>query len=94
MKINDTDVSIEDLVTDLKPYASLRQHYNGNIYLSDNDIEVLNKYNFNISNYSNLNSLIFDIQEYLDENYDMELDDLEKLSISLAETNYYQNTNK
>lgn len=94
MKINDTDVSIEDLVADLKPYASLRKHYKGNIYLSDNDIEVLNKYNFNVSNYSNLNSLIFDIQEYLDENYDMELDDLEKLSISLAETNYYQNTNK
>ena len=55
---------------------------------------ILKKYGFSIDTYTNLNSLIFDIQDYLDDNYDLELDDLEKLAISLSEMNYYQNTNK
>lgn len=94
MRINDTDINIEDLVADLKPIDLLRKHYNGNIYLSNNDAEILKKYGFSIDNYTNLSSLIFDIQDYLDDNYDLELDDLEKLAILLSEMNYYQNTNK
>ena len=62
--------------------------------MSNNDAEILKKYGFSIDNYTNLSSLIFDIQDYLDDNYDLELDDLEKLAISLSEMNYYQNTNK
>lgn len=94
MRINDIDINIEDLVADLKPNDLLRKHYNGNIYLSNNDVKILKKYGFSIDNYTNLNSLIFDIQDYLDDNYDLELDDLEKLAISLSEIKYYQNTNK
>lgn len=93
MKINNSDIDIETLVTEINPSGMIRKCYN-NIYLSDSDVEILKKYNFDINNYSNIEGLIFDIEEYLDSNYDLELDDLEKISINLSEFNYYQNTNK
>lgn len=93
MKINNSDIDIETLVTEINPSGMIRKCYN-NIYLSDSDVEILKKYNFDINNYSNIERLIFDIEEYLDSNYDLELDDLEKISINLSEFNYYQNTNK
>lgn len=94
MKINNSDIDIETLVTEINPLGMIRKCYSNNIYLSDSDVEILKKYNFDINNYSTIESLIFDIEEYLDTNYDLELDDLERLSINLSEFNYYQNTNK
>lgn len=64
-----------------------------NIYISKENIKVLEKYGFDINNYNNVKTLIFDIEEYLNNSYD-ELDDLEYVSQVLAENNYYNNTNK
>lgn len=62
------------------------------IYLSDSDIKVLEKYEINYLNYSNMKELLFDLEEILNNNY---VDnDLEELSIKLAEYNYYFRTNK
>lgn len=93
MKINNQEVSIEELVKEISPRNMMKNFKNG-IYLSQEDEQVLKKYGFNINNYSSLQSLLFDISEYLNENYDLDLEDLEKLSISLSDTNYYQNTKK
>ena len=61
---------------------SLKQRKNG-IYLSDEQINILEKYNINYLNYNNINELIFYIEDYLNNSY-MELEDLD----------YYNNTNK
>ena len=63
------------------------------IYISDEQIEILNKYNINIENYKNISELIYDIEECLNDSY-TELDDLEWVSQTLSEYNYYNNTNK
>lgn len=94
MKINNEEVSIEKLVSDINPRANMMKNYGNDIYLSDNQIEVLKQYDFKYQNYSSLKSLIFDIEEYLNENYGEELEDLENVASSLAEFNYYHNTNK
>jgi len=94
MKINNEEVTIEKLVNDLKPRDNMIKNYGNDIYLSDSQIEVLNQYDFKYQNYSSLKSLIFDIEEYLNENYGEELEDLENVASSLAEFNYYHNTNK
>ncbi len=71
---------------------SIKQRKNG-IYLSDEQIDVLNKYNINYLDYKNINELIFKIEDYLNDSY-IELDDLEWVSEQLSTFNYYHNTNK
>lgn len=71
---------------------SLKRRKNG-IYLSDEQINILEKYNINYLNYNNINELIFYIEDYLNNSY-MELEDLESVSEALSNFNYYNNTNK
>ena len=93
MKINNQDVDIESLVTE-DLHNSLHHLYGKDIYLTDKDVAVLEKYDYNINNYSDMKSLILDISTFIDDNYDLELDDLEEIVNSLQEFNYYHNTNK
>lgn len=58
------------------------------MYLSNNEIKTLEKYNVNYNNYDSLSSLIFDLNEIEGD------DDLEHLAIELSEFNYYNNQNK
>ena len=58
------------------------------MYLSNNEIKTLEKYNVNYNNYDSLSSLIFDFNEIGGD------DDLEQLAIELSEFNYYNNQNK
>lgn len=64
-----------------------------NFYITKKQIEILDKYDININNYTNIESLLFDIEEYLNDSFE-ESPDLEWVSESLAEFNYYNNTNK
>lgn len=94
MKINNEEISIEELVNDLKPRDNMLKNYGNGIYLSDDQVEILNQYDFKYQNYPSLKSLIFDIEEYLNENYEEDLEDLENVASNLAEFDYYHNTNK
>ena len=58
------------------------------MYLSNNEIKTLEKYNVNYNNYDSLSSLIFELNEIEGD------DDLEELAIELSEFNYYNNQNK
>lgn len=69
----------------------LKKH--GNIYISDEQLNILKKYDINIDNYKSISELIYDIEEYLNDSYEV-LDDLEWVSMTLSEYNYYNNTNK
>lgn len=91
MKIKNEDISVEELVKDLNPRANMIKDCGNGIYLSDPQIEILKQYGFSYQKYPNAKSLIFDIEEYLNENYE---EDLENVVESLSEFNYYHNTNK
>ena len=72
----------------MNDFIKLRKN---DIYLSDSDIKILEKYEINYLNYNNMQELLFDLEEILNNNY---VDnDLEELSIKLAEYNYYFRTN-
>lgn len=92
MRINEKDININDLIDQIGNDSSMIRMRGNGIYLSDNEIGILQKYNINYKNYSSLSSLIFDIEEILNEETD--LDDLEQISSRLSEMNYYNNTNK
>ena len=69
----------------------LKKH--NNIYISEEQISILNKYDIDINNYKDVKKLIYDIEEYLNNSYET-LEDLEWVSETLSEYNYYNNTNK
>ena len=68
----------------------LKRRENG-LMLRDNDIEVLERNGINYLDASNLESLIFMIEEVLLEEENEELD---SLNVRLGEYNYYNYTNK
>ena len=92
MKINEQNLDINKLTSDIYDDKSMIKMRGNGIYLSDNQIEVLKRYDINYKKYSSLNSLIFEIEEIL--NYETTARDLEEISLRLSELNYYNNTNK
>jgi len=91
MKINGNEINIDELVKNVYNDNSMLKMRGNGIYLSDNDIIVLNRYNINYKKYSSLKSLIFDIEQILNEE---EIKELEDISKKLSEINYYEYTNK
>ena len=64
-----------------------------NIYISDEQKNILERYNIDVNNYLNVKELIYDIEECLNNSLE-ELEDLEWVSQTISEYNYYNNTNK
>lgn len=64
-----------------------------NFYITERQIEILKNYDIDINKFNDIESLLFDIEEYLNES-DVDAPDLEWVSESLSEFNYYNNTNK
>ena len=91
--MNNEDWIINNLIEE-DLHTNFHNKYGNDIYLTDQELKVLERYDFDINKYSDVKSLIFDISEYLDDNMDLELDDLEGVETSLMEYNYYHNTNK
>lgn len=71
----------------------LKNRDNG-LLLSDEHIEILERYGFDYKKYSSINELIYDLEEYLNEEGDSDSSDLDWVSQDLTERNYYANTNK
>ena len=92
MKINNEEINLNKIIDDIYDDKNMIKMRGNGIYLSDNDVQTLKKYNINYEKYSSLNSLIFEIEEILNEEVDA--DDLEQISSKLSELNYYNNTNK
>ena len=62
---------------------------NDNLYLTNKEIEVLDRYD--IDYHTSIEELMFNLDEILNEN---DYEDLEEVSNSIAEFNYYHNTKK
>lgn len=86
--MEDIDKILEDIDID----KTMLKRRKNDIILSDEQVEILEKYHFDYQKYSNLQSLIYDLEYYLNEFPDAT--DLDLLSSRLSELNYYQNTNK
>ena len=79
---------IEDIVK--KTHEDLKlNRINDNLYLTNKEIEVLERYDINYN--TSIEELMFNLEEILNEN---DYEDLEEVSNSISEFNYYHNTNK
>jgi hypothetical protein len=68
----------------------MHKNYNG-IYLTDSEVNILKSNGFDINKYSNIKELMFDLEEEIEES---DNDELDMILSSIAEFNYYHNTNK
>ena len=76
----------------IKSEKSFLRKYN-NIYISEEHKEILDRYDIDVNKYSSITQLIYDIEECLNNSIE-ELDELEWVSQTISEYNYYNNTNK
>ena len=91
MKDNFENINIDEIINLNLDKDLLKKRKNG-LILRDSWIEILKKSNIDYEKHASLSSLIFEIEEIL--NYETDLEDLEKLSEELQEINYYNYTNK
>ena len=63
----------------------------GGLYLSDAEMEILKIFDIDYKKYNDIKSLIYEIEEVLEEN---ESEELEWVLNELAEFNYYNNIKK
>ena len=89
MIVKNKDFDIEKLIEEQK-VSFLKRRENG-LLLSDEDVLILERNGINYLNYRDIKSLLFAINEVLEEEEEVEL---EELSIKLGEYNYYNYTNK
>lgn len=87
------DYDIEKLVGEMDFSSNELQRVGKNLLLTNHEIEVLNRYKINYSHCNSLKEVLFEVEELLDD-MDITEEDLELVSESIAERDYYQNTNK
>ena len=65
---------------------------NNNLYLTNNQIDILKRYNIEYETSNSLRDLMIKIEDILD--YEEDIPELEELLDKLFERNYYEFTNK
>lgn len=91
MIINGKDVTVEEAIKISKIENSFIRRRNNGLLLSDYQISILNSCNIDYKKHSTLSSLLFEIEDCLNEEDNYELEEVSK---QLAEIHYYSETNK
>ena len=85
------DYNLNDLLNNIDFNKNKLVKVNEKLYLTNYQIEVLNKYNIDYKSLGNLSSIIYVAEEILEED---DYEDLNEIIRDHSESNYYQNTNK
>lgn len=86
------DFDIEKIVSELNFSGNSLNDFGNGILLTNYEVDILNKYNINFKRCIDLKEILYFIESLLNE--DNSLDDLEEISKSISERDYYSNTNK
>lgn len=85
------DYNLNDLLNNIDFESNRLVKINNKLYLTNYQIEILNKYNIDYKSLGNLSSIIYVAEEILEKD---DYEDLDEIIKELAERNYYENTNK
>ena len=91
MKINDKEINVREAIEFANIENILLKKRKNGLLLSDYQMNVLKRNGIDYNKYGNIHELLFDIEEYLNDNYD---EDLDLISDQLAELIYYKDTKK
>ena len=86
------EFDIDKIISEMDFTKNSINNCGNGIYLTNFEIDILNKYHINYLNCTSMKEVIFLIEDILVE--DNSLDDLENISKSISERDYYLNTNK
>ncbi len=86
------EYDIDSLVSNIDFNSGSFQNING-MMLTNQEIEVLDRYKIPYQKCSNLKEIIYEIEEIINDS-DIVDEDLDYISSTIAERDYYQNTNK
>lgn len=86
------EYNLEEIINNLDFKSNSLNDCGKGVLLTNFEIDTLQKYNINYKNATSLKEVLFLVEEVLDD--DNSLDDLENVSKSIAERDYYMNTNK
>lgn len=88
------EYDIEKLVSDIDFSSGKLVNCGNNLMLTNKEMEVLDRYNIDYKSCLNLKEILMKIEDlFYDEDVES-FDDLDAISSSIAERDYYQNTNK
>ena len=87
------EYDIESLVGEMDFVSNQLVSVGNGLFLTNREIEVLNQYKIPFQNCHSLKEILFQVEDVL-EDMDITPDDLDSVSSSIAERDYYQNTNK
>ena len=91
MRINNKEISVNDAINFSNYEELLIKHRNNGILLSDYQVSVLKNNGFDYMKYTNMQELLFEIEEYLNDEFN---DELDLVSNQIAELIYYRDTKK
>ena len=88
----DKEYDIDSLVSNIDFNSGSFQNING-MMLTNQEIEVLDRYEIPYKKCNSLKEVIFEIEEVIGDS-DIVDEDLDYISSTISERDYYQNTNK
>ena len=83
---------IQDILNNIDIENNKLIKVNNNLYLTNNQIDILKRYNIDYETSNSLRDLMIKIEDILD--YEEDIPELEDLLDKLSERNYYEFTNK
>ena len=89
---NMKEYDIDNLVSNLDFKSNELNNING-LLLTNREIEVLDRYKIPYKNCHDLKQVLYEIEEVISD-MDIVDDDLDYISSTISERDYYQNTNK
>ena len=87
------EYNIDEIIKNIDFNPNKLNEIGKNILLSNREIEILERYKIDYKNCNSLKEIIFLIEELLGDS-DIVDEELDLVSSSIAERDYYQNTNK
>lgn len=84
-------MDLSNLEVEINPDYTMKKRINGNLYLSQEEIDILKSFNVNYSKYNTLSDLIYELETLEEEVSD---DVLSNIIDVLSERNYYENFKK
>ena len=87
------EYNVNELLKDIK--FDFKNDNGRGLLLNDHEIEVLERYGFNYKKYSSLNELIFEVDNYInEEGCFTDVDELEEVLDKISEYHYYNEVKK
>lgn len=84
-------MNFDNIEVDINPDYTMMKKVNKNLYLSQEQMDILEEFNIDYRSFNNLSDLIYAIEEAYESTGE---DILDNLLDVLSERNYYENYNK